>query len=650
MRFARIDIFYATLGVMPLLGLFLWWTWRERQRLITQFVQSRLLSLLTVGVSRQRQLLRLWLVAISVGATLLALSRPQWGFGYQEVKQRGLDIVIAIDTSRSMLAEDVTPNRLAKAKLAALDLRRLARTDRIGLVAFAGSAFLQMPMSVDEDAFRQHLDILDTSLLPQGGTAIAEAIQTARSAIKESGQENHQVLVMFTDGEDHDGEAIEAARAAAKSGMRIFTIGVGTANGELLRVKDAKGRSDFIKDENGNVVKSRLNEPLLQDLAKAGNGFYLQLTGARAMEVLYERGLAPLPKMDLQATLTRQYFERYQWFLGVALLLLALELFVTDRKPVTRSGALTRSASGAGALAAILILMAPLFTSASPASARRNYDSGKFKTALSEYERLIEKKPTESPLHYNAGNSAYQAGKFEAAAQHFGSALATTDPKLQQSAYYNLGNSHFRLGQESEDPKKMQELWQSSITDYETALKLDPSDHDSKQNLELVRQRLEELKKQQQQQKPGGKGDDKDKKDDQKQDPNGKDQQDQKKDSKSQQDQSKEEEKEKQKEKDQQQSQDGKKPDDKDSQKQESKGAQDSKDKEDHGQAQESKEAKGDDKKDPKDQGGAAAGGRMMQMTKQEAIQLLEALRSDERLLNLMPPKTNRTHRTLKDW
>ena len=291
MRFARIDIFYATLGVMPLLGLFLWWTWRERQRLITQFVQSRLLALLTVGVSRQRQLLRLWLVAISVGATLLALSRPQWGFGYQEVKQRGLDIVIAIDTSRSMLAEDVTPNRLAKAKLAALDLRRLARTDRIGLVAFAGSAFLQMPMSVDEDAFRQHLDILDTSLLPQGGTAIAEAIQTARSAIKESGQENHQVLVMFTDGEDHDGEAIEAARAAAKSGMRIFTIGVGTANGELLRVKDAKGRSDFIKDENGNVVKSRLNEPLLQDLAKAGNGFYLQLTGARAMEVLYERGL-----------------------------------------------------------------------------------------------------------------------------------------------------------------------------------------------------------------------------------------------------------------------------------------------------------------------------------------------------------------------
>ena len=180
------------------------------------------------------------LAVAAVTIVLLALARPQWGFDWEEARQRGLDVVVAIDTSRSMLAADIPPNRLARAKLAALDLKRLARADRVGLVAFAGSAFLQCPLSFDDEAFRQSVNALDVNIIPVGGSAIAEAIETARAAFKEK-NDNHKVLVLFTDGEDNDGRAVEAAEAAAKDGMRIFTIGVGSANGELLRIIDGKG-------------------------------------------------------------------------------------------------------------------------------------------------------------------------------------------------------------------------------------------------------------------------------------------------------------------------------------------------------------------------------------------------------------------------
>src|SRR6266571_2302613 len=269
MRFEHPQLLWLLLLALPGLTGFFCWSWRERRRLIAQFVQSRLLANLTVGVSARRLKIRLALLIAAVGLLVIALARPQWGFDWEEAKQRGLDVVVAIDTSRSMLAEDVAPNRLARAKLAALDLKKLARTDRVGLVAFAGSAFLQCPLSFDDEAFRQSVNALDVNIIPQGGTALAEAIQTAQAAFKEK-SDNYKVLVLFTDGEDHDGHAVEAATRANAEGMLIFTVGVGSANGELLRMADARGRSDFIKDEQGNVVKSHLDEKLLKEIAQAG--------------------------------------------------------------------------------------------------------------------------------------------------------------------------------------------------------------------------------------------------------------------------------------------------------------------------------------------------------------------------------------------
>jgi len=337
MRFEYASLLWLLVPAIPAIIAFFWWSWRTKRRLISQFVQSRLLANLTVGVSSRRQKIRMGLLAASVAFLIVVLARPQWGFDWEEAKQRGLDVVVAIDTSKSMLAEDVAPNRLTRAKLAALDLKKLARTDRVGLVAFAGSAFLQCPLSFDDEAFRQSVNALDVNIIPQGGTALAEAIQTAQAAFKEK-SDNHKVLVLFTDGEDHDGHAVDAAKSAAAEGLIIFAVGVGSANGELLRMSDARGRSDFIKDEQGNVVKSHLNEKLLQEITKAGapGGFYMLLSGANAMDVLYERGLAPLPKTERSTNRVKRYHERFQWLLGLTIILLAAEMFLPERRMVRR--------------------------------------------------------------------------------------------------------------------------------------------------------------------------------------------------------------------------------------------------------------------------------------------------------------------------
>src|SRR5438876_1304367 len=207
MRFAHPQILWLLAVFPPLMLAFFWWSWRKRQQLITQFIQSRLLPALTVGISPARLKLRLASLVLAVICIILALARPQWGFDWEPTKQRGLDILVAIDTSKSMLAEDIAPNRLTRAKLAALDLMQQAKSDRLGLIAFAGTAFLQCPLTVDDTAFRQSVEALDVNIIPQGGTALAEAIEAAMTAFKEG--DNYKTLVLITDGDDHDSGALE---------------------------------------------------------------------------------------------------------------------------------------------------------------------------------------------------------------------------------------------------------------------------------------------------------------------------------------------------------------------------------------------------------------------------------------------------------
>ncbi len=504
MNFANHNVLWLLLVFPPALGVFFWWALRERRRLMTLFIESRLLPGLISGLSPARMKFRCASVVAAVALILLALARPQWGFTWQESKQRGLDIVVAIDTSKSMLAEDIAPNRLQRAKLAALDLMRQAKSDRLGLVAFAGSAFLQCPLTVDENAFRQSVDTLDVNIIPQGGTALSEAIKTALEAYKEG--DNFKILVLFTDGEDTDEGALEAAQAAAKQGMKIFTVGVGTPQGEILRTKDAKGRTEYIRDPEGNAVKSKLNENLLREVAAATEGGYLQLGGTRTMETLYATGLAPLPKSEGQEKLVKQYFERYHWPLAAAVLLLLAEILLPESKREKRvasenqvkSQGKLQSASPARATVVALItigmLLLPCSITASPGSAMRHYQAGNFGAALKDYQEALEKGKEDLRLHFNAGAAAYRLTNYTEAAKYFTAAANAPDLKLQQSAYFNLGNTQFRLGEASEDLDALEAQWAAAIKSYQSAATLNKEDKDAEYNLAFVKSAVEQVK------------------------------------------------------------------------------------------------------------------------------------------------------------
>jgi Ca-activated chloride channel homolog len=635
-RFEYPRLLWLLLVVVPALVGFFWWSARQRRRLMDQFVSPRLLGQLLSGISAQHQKLRASLTIAAAALLVIALARPQWGFDWEEVRQRGLDIVIAIDTSRSMLAEDVSPNRLARAKLAALDLRKLAKADRMGLVAFAGTAFLQCPLSSDDEAFRQSVNELNVNIIPQGGTAVAEAIQSARTAFKDK-SDNHKVLVLFTDGEDHDGQALDAAKEAAKEGVRIFTIGVGTPNGEQLRTTDARGRSDYIKDEGGNPVVSRLDEQLLTGIAKATEGFYLMLGGANTMDILYQRGLVPLPKAEFAARQIKRYHERFQWAIFFAILLLVTEMFIPERTKVVRKPASAPELTKAAALLLLFFLPNALM-GASASRALKDYTSGKYQRAFHQFQDLLAKKPNDPRLNFNAGDAAFQAGLYDYALRHFNSSLATEDLKLQQRGFYNLGNTHFRMGEEEKDQAKIKSNWEEALTSYESALKLDPNDADAKYNLELVKKKLEELKQQQQQQQQQNKDNQdqqKDKSDDQKDQQQ--QQQQNKQDQQKQEEQKKREEQKKQQEQQQQQQQ---------QEQQQSKKPDEKKD-----ESQQQQPQPGNEDKKEEQEGQEANPVKRIQMTPQQAIRLLEAAKNDERTMIFIPPmKTNRTDRAFKDW
>ena len=503
MRFEHPNLLWLLLVIPPALGLFFWWAERARQRLLTQFVEARLLSQLTVGISPARRKVRVALLILAVAFLVITLARPQRGFDLQEVEQRGLDIVVAVDTSKSMLATDITPNRLARAKLAVQELMQKAGTDRMGLVAFAGDAFLACPLTIDNTAFQQSLQALDVNSIPQGGTALAAAIDTALTAFKE--KDHYKVLILFTDGEDNDEGALEAAKKAADAGLKIFTIGIGSAEGDLIRVTDANGNSDYVRDPQGNVVKSKLNEPLLQQIAGTAGGFYLPLRGADTINTLYERGLEPLPKSEGKEKLVRRYHEQFKWPLASAVLLLLAEIFLPERKrekkvssddlTLPKEGEKRSSVSGmAGALIAFALLGLAGNTSASPADALRDYKSGNYTNAFQEYERLAQVLTNDLRLIFNAGTAAYRGTNFDEAVKAFTLVAAAPDLKLQQQAYYNLGNTQYRMGAAAKDLDGLQATWETAIKSYERAATLNTNDVDAAFNLAFTKNSVEQIK------------------------------------------------------------------------------------------------------------------------------------------------------------
>jgi Ca-activated chloride channel homolog len=500
MTFGAPEWFWGLLAIPVLIALFFRAEHRGAERLQT-FVSARLLPRLSATVNRPRRFLRFGLQMLGLAFALVALAQPRWGYTFQEVKRKGLDLLIAVDTSRSMLSNDVEPNRLERVKLAAHDLIAQMQGDRVGLIAFAGRAFLQAPLTIDYDAALESVNDLDTTTIPEGGTNISEAIKLAVQTFGKSAMGNRAVII-FTDGEELSGDAVKTAKAAADQGVRIFTVGVGTPQGSLIPITGEGGGTTFVKDENGQVVKSKLDENRLKEVAQATGGFYLHLeNGPRTMQFLYTEGLAKMQAAEIDARLSRRPIERYEWPLGTALVALAMSILMGERKRIRVRNRVPMPAQTVTAVAALLIACCSIAFGASPGLSA--YNEGKFDQAYNEFQQTLNAHPparAEDKLQFDSGAAAYKKGDYEKALESFSQALLSPDIDLQANSHYNLGNTLYQRGEKQTSDNKKLSNWTNALDHYGQTLKLEPDNKDAKENYEFVKRKIDELKKKKEEQ------------------------------------------------------------------------------------------------------------------------------------------------------
>ncbi|HEY5895391.1 MAG TPA: VWA domain-containing protein, partial [Chthoniobacterales bacterium] len=410
------------------------------------------------------------------------------------------DVVIALDTSKSMLADDVVPSRIGSAKLAIQDLLRELDGERVALVAFAGTSFLQAPLTIDQGALQDTLDTMDTTIIPRGGTDIASAINTSIQAFGKA-EGTNRAIVLFTDGEELEDDALKAAKAAKDAGIRIFTVGVGSSDGAMIPIQES-GTSTFQRDNSGQFVKTRLNEKRLREIAEATDGFYVRLqNGSNAVETLINDGVNRLAEKEGEEKLSRRPIERYQWPLGLGLVLLMLAGTLSDRRRLP-----------AGAAAAALLYLALVPQIHAEAGGLELYEQGKYKESLDAFQKKLAAHPRSPEWNFNTGAAAYKSENFNAALDAFGKAATSRDPALRKKAEYNAANTLFQRGARSEERSKKIDDWKSALSHYDEALKVDKDDANAKFNRDLVEKLLKEEDEKKKEQE---KRDEKDKQDQQ---------------------------------------------------------------------------------------------------------------------------------------
>jgi Ca-activated chloride channel family protein len=475
-------------------------------RAMTVLAGARLLGESALS-SRLRRWLRVAVVSFAVAMGFVALARPQKGMKWQTLDRNGTDLLLVVDTSRSMNADDVLPTRLERTKLAVRDLVERFPGDRIGLVAFAGDALVESPMTLDHDALLETLGAFDTSIVERAGTDIGRAIDVGSAALKaDSGDQ--KVMVLLTDGEDLEGSGLEAAKRAGEEGVTIETVGVGTPAGELVPATNDKGATvGLVRDDTGAPVRSRLDEAGLRAIAQAGHGTYRSLgPDGRGLDRLYAESLAPLARTEQGARVRRVYAEWFAVPLALSIFGVVLDaLLGWKRRPRPRA---KRSSGGSGfarygvLAAAALTAFLPARADASVQDAEKAYAAGKFEDSAREYAAEQARHPKDARLAIDAGSAAYRAGHYDAAEAAFGTALKSADPKLQQRVLYDLGDARYRLGATTlaDAPEKTKERWNAAVEAYEGALALAPADADARYNLDFVKRKLAELDKKQNEQ------------------------------------------------------------------------------------------------------------------------------------------------------
>jgi len=645
----------------------------KRRKALARFARPEITTRLTSNVSHGRRKIKDILFLLAVFCCFLALARPQYGDDWIEVKQKGIDILIAVDTSKSMLAGDIQPNRLARAKLAIKDFTARLEGDRIGLMPFAGTSFLMCPLTTDYSAFLTSLDAVSSDTIPVGGTDLAGVILSADKVLE--GESNHKILIMVTDGEDLEGTVMEAAELTAKTHMTIYTVGVGTSEGELIpNIDGSKGT--FIKDNAGNFVRSRLDETMLTKISEITGGLYVPLgTMGQGFTTIYQQKLRLVPEEKHHERMERRPIERFYWPLALAMFLLAMEFLLSGRKPSRSFGLpLIKTAGRRLFKRKELLIVFLLFPGYLPQMANGStgdelYKAGDFKQAELEYIKELVKEPNNVRIQFNLGDAQYKAGAYEKAIASYTQALQSDDLGLQAQSYYNLGNARYRSGKTSleTDPEHTMELYRQAIENYEGSLVLNPEDTDAAFNRDLVKKQLEELEKQQEKQKQENQEDkenqeeqdkDKEQKEEDKQSQSGQDSDQEEKNGEQSQDQDKQSG-------DEQSAEDSKESDSPENQ-------EASKPKEEQKNKQNGNKTNGEDEQEEQDKQGTPAtnespennpgqtGGmskadqerrQLGKMTTQEAQDLLDALEGEEGRLNFIPQGERRSNEhPLKNW
>jgi Ca-activated chloride channel family protein len=330
MRFGSLNYLFL-LWIIPAMVIFYLYAFRKRDRLLALFCGKELVGELVTDIKKGRRRVKAFLSLLAMAFGIVALTQPQWGYHWEEIKRLGVDIIVAIDVSESMLAEDVKPSRLKRAKREVFDLIEMLEGDRIGLIVFAGTSFVQCPLTLDYGACKMFLDYIDTDLIPVPGTALADAIRTATASFSRR-ERKSKALILITDGENHEGEPIEAAKEAKQEGIKIFPIGVGRKEGVPIPLRGGSG--GFKKDRQGDMVITHLDETTLQKIALETGGSYVSsVTGDMDLDKIYKEGIKQrIEQKQLKSTRKRRWEQRFQWFILCALLFIGLEFFVSERK------------------------------------------------------------------------------------------------------------------------------------------------------------------------------------------------------------------------------------------------------------------------------------------------------------------------------
>ena len=502
-------IYLWLLVLIPVLALVRFVTYRNQKKRLRKFGDLKLLKGLMPDVSHFRPRVKFWLLLAALALLIVMLARPQMGTKISQEKRTGIETIIALDISNSMRAEDIVPSRLDRSKMMIENLVDHFTNDKIGLIVFAGDAFVQLPITSDFVSAKMFLSSIDPSMMATQGTDIAAAINmSVNSFTQEEGI--GKAIIVITDGEDHEGGAMEAADAARKKGMSVYVLGVGSTQGAPIPIP---GTGDYMKDNTGNTVMSALNEEMCRQVAQAGGGVYIHVENNSAAQQQLDNELDKLSKKETSTTVYSDFDEQFQAFGILALLLLILEICIFDRRnPLLKRISLFSKRKVATAL---LLLVAMSISAQTDRQyirqGNKQFNAGDYPNAEVSYRKAVEKNPKNPQAAYNLGNALLAQKKDSAAIEQFQNASKLeTNPLRKYQSFHNMGvicQSHKMYGE--------------AIEAYKNALRLNPADDETRYNLILCKhekQKQDQNKQNQDQNKNDQKKDDQ--KDQQKQDQN----------------------------------------------------------------------------------------------------------------------------------